>query len=137
MGIALDSLPKRLIGREVHAIGAQPKGTAIPGPYRFGTSRRQHVDPNRGRGYEDLVRLGDGFHFSACERTLHVDEPVNYVGEDYFKLHFRLAGESLILLPDGGTQEVRGPLCAVMLQPEGVAKGELNGLDVAKRCVSV
>jgi len=73
----------------------------------------------------------------TCQRLLHTDEPTNYVGEDAFKMHFRLSGNSLLLFPTGETRELRGPLCGVMLHPRGIDKGELSALGVEQKWVTL
>lgn len=139
MTIALESLPKRRVCTEALAIGPTlPLDAPVTaGPYRSGTSLRRYISPAHGRGYEDVVRIGDGLYMVTCQRVLRTDEPTNFVGEDALKMHFRLSGDSLIVFPTGESQELRGPLCGVMLHPHGIDKGELNSLGVEQRWVTI
>ena len=139
MTIALASLPKRRVCTEALAIGPTlPLNAPVAaGPYRSGTSLRRYISPTHGRGYEDIVRIGDGLFMITCQRVLSTDEPTNFVGEDVLKMHFRLAGDSLIVLPTGQSQELRGPLCGVMLHPRGLDKGELNSVGVEQRWATI
>lgn len=139
MPVSLESLPQRRICTEALAI-AEPQSLSdrdAAAPYRAGTSRRFRIPAERGTGYEDLVRIGDGLYLYACHRTLSVDDPVNFVGEGVLKLHFRLCGDSMIVLPSGELHDISGPLCGVMLHPQGLDKGELNIIGVEQKWVTL
>ncbi|MDB6084634.1 MAG: AraC family transcriptional regulator [Gammaproteobacteria bacterium] len=139
MPVSLKSLPQRRICTEALAItGPQSLGECgATAPYRAGTSHRFSLPPDRGVGYEDLVRIGEGLYLMVCHRKLAVDEPMNFIGEGVLKLHFRLCGNTRIVLPDGEVHEISGPQCGVMLHPQGVDKAEFNIVGIEQKWVTL
>lgn len=81
--------------------------------------------PEAPPSYEEFVLLSPDLWMIKAQGAEARPRPWLFVGEDLFKIHFRLKGGSSILFPSQDPVQMRGPTCGVMLHPEGLEKREV------------
>ena len=136
----IESLPTRQIAAEIREIhNDRPDSHGFPGavPYSPGHGRRVPLNRTDGRGYCDYVPITDDLLVNICNRHSAEDIGFNFVSEGFIKFHYRISGISDILLPNGETVRMHGPICGVLAQPEGEPKGEICRRDEAERWMTV
>ncbi len=85
---------------------------------------RQWLGATPDCGYEDLLWLSSDLGLMAKQAKMADARSELFIGEDFLKIHFRLDGESSIAFPGTEATPLRGPLCGVMLHPQGLEKYE-------------
>jgi len=77
-----------------------------------------------GNAYEEFVKISDALWLIKVHGVDTCARSEVYIGEDLFKIHFRLKGASKIQFPAKDAVDLRGPICGVMLHPDGIEKYE-------------
>lgn len=89
------------------------------------TARRVPTPSEIGRGYEALWYFCDDLAVMVAQRSLEAEQCFNYIGEGLLKLHFRLAGTSMLRFPGEDASRISGLFCGAMIHPMGLPKVEL------------
>ena len=138
MNRSLNSLPPRLIAAEIADVGRKTPGQDDDlGPYAQGRGKRTPLSKENGRGYCDYVPITPDLLLNICNRKTDSDIAFNFISEGFVKFHYRVAGTSDILMPNGDVVRMHGPTCGVLAQPEGDPKGEICRKDEAERWMTV
>lgn len=125
MATKAEDLPKRKIAAEIASVRNDEETEKAAGPYAPGQGRRENLSKHEGRGYCDYVPINEDLLVNLCNRQTAADIAFNFVSEGFLKFHYRISGTSDLLLPNGETVRVHGPICGVLTQPKGESKGEV------------
>lgn len=104
--------------------------SALFGPTSTAPSSRKLIAARKplcgtSTAYEELVRLSDDLWMMKVHGSGIGERSAIYVGENLFKIHFRMRGSSSIRFPSDDPFDLHGPACGVMLHPEGLEKMEI------------
>lgn len=76
-------------------------------------------------GYTDLVRFSDDFYVLVSDTTIHGALEASYITSGWVAFHFRLSGDSSVMVNGGASVDRKMARCHVACYPEGILKTEV------------